>query len=131
MKYGVRALKVGRLDEAKKSFQEAVKADASPVNNAHLAWVSYLKEDVDLETTIHRLRGWAKELQGGDQANIYLGHIARDKGKEAAAAEFYRAAYRSNEDNIEAEKLVRLYQRRSSKGKKDILGRLWDRMKKK
>lgn len=138
-KGGVRLVDRGVFDEARKRFQAAV--DINPTEPdywAYLRWAEFCllesdkrgrpTEPASVERIRRHLQKLADENPKCDDAQVFLGHIAKAEADEAVALKHYKAALRINRDNVAAQSNIRLLkQREKKKSESGFFAKLFNR----
>jgi DnaJ-domain-containing protein 1 len=114
---GLACLKTKDYGRARGFLQAAARARPKPLHQATLAWCLMLDPSSPSRQLVRELLAEASKDATCDRALYVAGLLAREEGDEARADRMFRAAFKVNPKNMDAQREVRLIDsRRKLKG---------------
>lgn len=131
---GRRLLEQGRTEAARERLLEALRLQEGNIEaRVHLLFADYtlaLAKGGAVPTggLVHELRRALEQLPKLGIAHLYLGHIARNEGRNADAMASYQAALAATPALSEAASALRVLQMRQSKDRAEGGGGFWKKL---
>jgi len=131
---GRRLLEQGRTEAARERLQEAVRLQEGNLEaRVHLLFADYTLAvakggPVATGGLVHELRLCIEQAPKLGFAHLYLGHIARNEGRNGDAILAYQAALAATPALAEAASSLRVLQMRQSKDRPDGGGGFWKKL---